>query len=283
MDIKIIFIGTPEFGAIVLNKLVAAKLTPVLVITATDKPVGREQTITPPPVKSLAQKYNIKTVQSEKIGEAKADIQKIQPDLIVTASFGQILPKDILDIPKHGSLNVHPSLLPKWRGPSPIQFTIMAGDKTTGATIIKMTEKVDAGPIISKQEITLRGDETYLVLHNRLAELGGELIAKTIHKWIEGEITAKEQDESNVIYTKIIKKEDGQIDWQKPPIYIERQIKALNPWPGTYTTYQGKRLKILKAKTEGDKLKIEEVHLEGKVPTSFKDFLLGHPDYVIPQ
>lgn len=289
MKPKIIFIATPEFGAIVLNKLVEANLSPILVITAPDRPVGRKQLITPPPVKALAQKHNLPVIQPEKINEAKEKIQGLEPDLIVVAGYSQILPKEILDIPKYSSLNLHPSLLPRWRGPSPIEFTIIAGDKKTGVSLIKMTEKVDAGPIVGKTEIGLLGKETYQALHDKLGRLAGALLVETIPRWLEGEITPKEQDESQATYTKILKKEDGQIDWQKPVRYIERQIRALNPWPGAYTVIEGKIIKILKAevleKQGKECLAPKEIQMEGKKVISFEDFLRGYPDILkkIPQ
>lgn len=277
MNPKIVFISTPEFGAIVLNKLVEGNFPPVLVITSPDKPAGRNKTITSPPVKVLAQKHNIPVIQPEKIIEAKDRVK--ETDLIIVASYSQIIPKEILEAPKHGSLNLHPSLLPRWRGPSPIQFTIIAADKKTGVTVIRMTDKVDAGPIVAKKEIGLQGTETYLSLHDRLAQISGDLIVETIPKWIEGEITEKEQDEKEVIYTKLLKKEDGELDWGKPLSFLERQIRALNPWPGTYTKIDGKTLKILKAEvSDNDCLQIKEVQMEGKKPVDFQDFLRGHPD-----
>jgi len=247
---KIIFVGTPEFGAIVLEGLIKGGYRPILVITAPDKPVGRKQILTPPPVKLLASKYGIPISQPKEIRNSKSEIRKLEPDLIVVAAYGQILPKEILDIPKFGCLNIHPSLLPKYRGPSPIQFTILEGDDKTGVTVIKMTEKVDAGPVLAQKEIELNGKEFYTDLHNKLAELGGKLLTEIIPKWIEGKIKAILQDETKATYSKILKKEDGRIDWKKPAKVIERQVRAFNPWPGTFTLFTRARQSRAKGEDE---------------------------------
>jgi len=272
---RIVFIGTPKFGAIILEKLIENKFKPVLVITAQDKPVGRKQILTPSTVKIIAQKYNIP------VQNTIYKIRDTKPDLVVVAAFSQILPKEILTIPKYGCLNVHPSLLPKYRGPSPIQAAILNGDKKTGATIILMDEKMDHGEIVANSEFQITNSKiTSEELLKELANLGAKLLVETIPKWVNDKIKLKVQDESRVTYTKILKKEDGKINWQKPAEKIERQIRALNPWPGTYTIYKGKRLKILKAEILNNQLVIKEAQLEGKKPMSFEDFLRGHPDFI---
>lgn len=279
-NLKMIFVGTSEFGAIILEKMIKAGYRPILVITMPDKPVGRKQIITPPLVKLIAQKYDLPIEQPEKIKDLKPKIENLNPDLIIVADYGQIIPKEILDLPKYGCLNIHPSLLPKYRGPSPIQATILNGDKETGVTIIKMTEKIDAGPIIAQSKFKNQISKmNFLQLRNKLAELGAELLIKTIPFWINGQIKPKKQLEKKATFTKILKKEDGLINWQKSAEEIERQIRALNPWPGTYTFYQGKRLKILEAEAINHQLVIKKVQLEGKKPVAFKDFLHGHPDF----
>jgi methionyl-tRNA formyltransferase len=317
---KIIFIGTPEYGAIVLDKLIKGGYPPILVITASDKPAGRKQIITSPPVKFIAQKYKIPTLQPEKIekegarrrregggsGAVKSEIENLKPDLAIVAAYSQIIPKDILAIPKFGFLNVHPSLLPRWRGPSPIQFTILNGDEKTGVTIIKITEKVDAGPIIAQKEIVLEGKETYIELHNNLGELGGNLLIKTIPKFIRGEIKPESQEEAGANYSKIIKKEDGKIDWNKSAVDIERQIRAFSSWPGTFILWGDKRIKILKARamerintvdypigktlvapqnelcvqTGEGFLIIEKLQMEGKKELNSEEFLRGYPNFI---
>jgi len=282
---KIIFLGTPEFGAIILRGLIKNGYKPFLVITAPDKPVGRKQVLTPPPVKKIAEKYNITVTQPEKIKEAVTEIENLNPDLIICAAYGQIIPKEILEIPKYGCLNVHPSLLPKHRGASPIQTAILNGDKETGVTIILMNEKMDHGPILSSRELEFSiFNFQFSKLHNKLAELGVKLLLETIPKWINDEIKPKAQDESKATYTKILKKEDGKIDWSKSAEEIERQIRAFYPWPGTFTfiKHKGKilRVKILEASiSKEEKLIIKKLQPEGKKVMTFEEFKKGYYDF----
>ena len=276
--------GTPEFGAIVLEKLIKSGYKPFLVITEPDKPVGRDQTITPPAIKILAEKYKIPVVQPVKIADFSDQLEKLKPDLGIIVAYGQILPKNILTIPHYGFINVHPSLLPRWRGSSPIQYAILNGDKKTGVTIIRISEKLDAGPILTQKEIEIDPEETFSSLHNKLATLGADLLIETLPKLLAGKLPPLMQDETRATYTKILKRDDGKIDWQKPAEEIERQIRAFNPWPGTYTFYKDKRLKILKAELSGNhELIIKEVQLEGRNPMSFEEFLRGHPDFKIKE
>ncbi len=282
MKPNIIFMGTPEFGAIVLKALIKSGHKPFLVFTEPDKPVGRKQIITPPPVKALAEEYNIPVVQPEKVSQFADEIEKLKPSLIIIASFGQIIPKKILEIPKDGCLNVHPSILPKYRGPSPIQSAIINGDEKTGVTIMRVSEKIDAGPILSQKEIEIDPKETYESLHDKLAEAGTKLLLEVLPNLSKGQVPFQLQDDSKATYTKILNRSDGEIDWKKSPEEIERQIRAFNPWPGTFTFCNGKRLKILKAEALYGKLKIKEVQLEGKKPISYEEFLRGYPDFKLP-
>ena len=309
--------GTPEFGAIILEELSKSDFKPILVITELDKPVGRKQILSSPPVKIVAEKYNIPILQPEKLQVTSCELQELKPDLIIIAAYGQILPKEILDIPKQGCLNIHPSLLPKYRGPSPLQFTILNGAKETGVTIIKMDEKIDQGPILAKRELKIPNPKiSYEKLLKELAELGANLPIETIPKWLKGEIKAIPQDESKASYTKLLKKEDGKIDWTKSAEEIERQVRAFNPWPGTFAKIQNakskmqndnvkcKILKILKAEvlitpkkrkigeiflTDDKKLAIQtgqncliilKLQLEGKKPMNSRDFLNGYPNLI---
>jgi methionyl-tRNA formyltransferase len=225
----------------------------------------------------------------------------------VLAAYGRIILQEILDIPVHGALNVHPSLLPKYRGPSPVQSAILAGEETTGVTILLMDKEIDHGPILTNDKLQTTNDKsTYPELHNQLAELGGDLLVQTIPLWVEGKIKPVPQNHSEATYTKLITKEQGIIDWEKPAEYIERQVRAFYPWPGTYTKFEKiskyQILKILKAnvlaETQGkpgetflhnsqlavyagkDALVIEELQLEGGKPMSSKEFLLGHRDFI---
>jgi len=260
--IKILFLGTPNFAAIVLEKMIEGGYIPTMVITAPDKPVGRKQVLTTSPVKVLAEKNKIPVSQPAKILDSKFYILNSKPNLIVLAAYGQIIPKEILEIPKFGCLNVHPSLLPKYRGASPIQATILNGDQETGVTIMLMDEKFDSGPIIQNKKLNLKNKKpTYPELTEELANFGAELLIETLPKWINGEIKAIPQDDKKATFTKIINKEDGKIDWQKSAEEIERMTRAFNPWPTTYTEFRIKnieyrKLKIIKAsvlKTENKK------------------------------
>lgn len=303
--------GTPEFGAIILEGLINNNYKPILVMTEPDKPVGRDQAITPPPVKVAALRYQVPVEQPENIENWKLKIRDFNPDLIIVAAYRQILPKAILEIPQYGCLNIHPSLLPKYRGPSPIQHTILNGDKETGVTIIKMTEKIDAGPIISVSKLTSQISEiTAGELLKELANLGAKTLVETIPKIIEGKIEPILQDNLKATYTRIIKREDGKIDWQKPAEEIARQIRAFSPWPGAFTFWNRDkkllRMKILKDRVYKspsdvlypvgktlvvpqneigvqcgkDFLIIEILQIEGGKEMGADEFLRGHHDFI---
>ncbi len=280
---KIIFLGTSKFGSIILEKMANSGYSPALVITAPDKPSGRKQTITPPPVKVAARKYGVDIIQPERVKHIEGEIKKLKPDLMITAAYGQILPQEILNIPKFGCLNVHPSLLPKYRGASPVQRAILNGDAETGVTIILMDAMIDHGPVVGQQKTIIGSNENFSELHDRLAILGGELLIDTIPDWTNGRLQAQRQNETGATYTKIIKKEDGLIDWAKPAAEIERQVRAFNPWPGTYTFWKknnlSARLKILEASMKNGKLMLVRVQPEGKRPMSFVDFLRGNQQF----
>ena len=309
---KFIFIGTPEFGAIVLEKLAENNLKPVLVVTAPSKPVGRKQIVTPPPVKVAAEKHKIPVLQPKKIKDIEPRLKELNPDLIFVSAYGQILPKGILDIPKYGCLNLHPSLLPRWRGASPIQFTILSGDRTAGATIILMDEKVDHGPIVASLEFEISNLEIkYKELESLLANVGAELFIENISRWLAGEIEAREQDEDKTTYSIILKKDDGRIDWTKSAQEIARQVRAFGSWPGSFCYWpeNGKKIRIkiletnilpqtnngpfgikgktfqapnnrIAVQTGKDFLVIEKLQPEGKNSQKAEDFLRGHPDFI---
>lgn len=263
----------------ILEKLCQVNMKPILVITAPDKPVGREQIITSSPVKEIAQQYKIPVLQPVKIPDSRLQILDSKPELIVVAAYGQILSKDILEIPKYGCLNVHPSLLPKYRGATPVQSAILNGDTETGVSIILMDEKIDHGPILAQRKTAIGPRETADQLLNRLAVLGAELLTETIPDWTKKKINPLPQNENAATYTKVLAKKDGEIDWQKKPEELDRQIRALNPWPGTYTIYKNKRIKILRARLENGRLIIEFIQPEGKKSMAFEDFLRGNKDF----
>ena len=311
MIVKFVFFGTRELGAIVLERLLAKDYVPSLVVTAPDKPTGRKQELTPSPVKKVAGRYNLPLTQPERPVELLSRPELKEAEFMVLAAYGFILSKELVKLPPKGILNVHPSLLPLYRGPSPEQSSLLNGDEKTGATIMLMDEEVDHGPILAQLEFIIPKDMKHEELHSALGKLGGELLVETIPKWLEGAIVPKEQDHSKATYTKKLTKEDGRIDWTKAAAYIERQVRALHPWPGTYTKLEiqnpksetsskFKILKILKAEaiegiqgepgktfvapgknlgvyTGSGALLIKELQLEGKRPVYSKEFLLGYP------
>ncbi len=245
---KIIFLGTPQFSSVCLEKLVVNNYLPTLVITNPDRPAGRGLKITQSPVSQMAKNYNLPVIKPTRIIETQEEIKKIAPDLLIVVAYGQYLPPTILKIPKYGTINVHPSLLPKYRGPSPIQSAILNGDKKTGVTIILVNEEMDGGDILTQEEFLINKNYQYQELLTQLAKQGSELLIKTIPKWIEGKIKPKKQS-NKAIYSPILNKCDGKIDWKNPAIRIERQVRAFNPWPGAYTYFtfpETKKEKILK-------------------------------------
>lgn len=217
----------------------------------------------------------LKRAGFEIVSEAKG------ADLGVIAYFGKIIPKNILELPKKGFLNAHPSLLPRWRGPSPVQAAILAGDKITGVTIHLATEEADAGDILAQKEILLDIKDTCLSLTGKLAQEGASLLIPTIEKWLSGEIKPRRQDNSKATFTKLIKKSDGLINWAKSADYIERMVRAYNPWPGTFTKMEnGKIVQIKKVAVINGSLKILVVQPEGKKEMSYDAFLRGHKEII---
>lgn len=301
---KIIFIGTPDFAVPSLNKLIKAKYNIIAVITQPDKKVGRKQEIVHSPVKKFALKHNIPLLQPQKIKEIENEINELKPDIIITAAYGQIMPKIILNIPKFGCINIHGSLLPKYRGASPIQYAILKGEEKTGVTIIEMNERMDEGRIISQREIKIENTDTTASMHDKLSDSGANLLLETLPKIFNKKITYIPQDDSKASYTKILVKEDGKIDWNKSAQEIEMMIRAFYPWPNAHAKLESKRLKIIKAKVYKiknnlspgsifkannenlavkcgqDALILEKIQLEGKKGASGPEFLRGHQDII---
>jgi len=286
---KIIFIGTSKFAVPALESLIKEKYNIITVITTPDKPIGRKQELNHSPIKQTALKYNLPILQPEKILSIKKEILDLKPDLIIVSSYGQIIPKEILDIPSLKCLNIHPSLLPKYRGPSPIQTTILNGDKATGITIMLMDEKMDHGSIISQIKINIKPNENYQDLEKKLSRESGNFLIKILPLYLNNKIKIQEQDESKASYTKILSREQGEIDLNKSAQEIERKIRAFYPWPGTWFYLNKKRIKILKAKaikkeketsikTGKDFLLLEIVQPEGKKPMTGKEFFRGYMD-----
>ncbi len=284
--IRTIFMGTPDFAVPGLNAIINDDSFEIIAaFTQPDKPVGRKQIMTPPPIKVAAQKFNIPVFQSEKIKEELENISKLEADLIVVIAYGKIIPQSILDLPKFKCVNVHASLLPKYRGSACLNAPIINGDGKTGITIMRMDSGMDTGPILFQKEIALNGDETLEIVHDKLSSLGAEYLPIILKDWTEGKIKEQEQDESKATYVKKLEKEDGRINWGKPAIEIERQVRGLNPWPGTYSItsnnseIKNKTIKILKVDNnilKSNKHKIGEVFLynNGLAIQSGQDSLL---------
>ena len=301
-----IFIGTSEFSLPSLEKLIQTDFIDLkLVITQPDKPVGRKKIITPPPVKVLAEKNHLSILQPIKIKDCLNEIKNIKPDLIVLVSYGQIIPQTILDIPKFGCLNIHPSLLPKYRGASPIQTAILNNEKQTGVTLMLMDAQMDHGPILSQKKYQVLESDNYLILSDKLANLGAELLIETLPNYLENKIQPQSQNHSQATYTQILTKQDGQIDWCNSAQQVHQQVKALNPWPGTWTKWNESTLKILTTEITPDQfstpglifkknsylcvacqknsLIVHQIQLEGKKSNSGSAFLAGHQDILNQQ
>ncbi len=243
---NIIFMGTPDFAVPTLTKLCESGHTISAVFTQPDKPVGRKQILTPPDVKVCALKYGLKVLQPDTLKDDNSieEIKKLNPDVIVVVAYGKILPKAVLDIPKYGCVNVHGSLLPKYRGASPIQSAVLNGDRVTGVTTMFMGEGLDTGDILLTEETEIGENETSAELFDRLASLGADLLIKTLSELEKGSITPIKQDESKATYTKKITRAMCPIDWNKPSEEIHNQVRGLQTWPVAVTKLGGKDVKI---------------------------------------
>ncbi len=299
---RIIYMGTPDFAVNPLKALIMSSHEVAAVFTQPDKPQGRKQQLVMPPVKKLALEYGIPVYQPERIREPEylALIKSMKPDVIVVAAFGQIVTKEILDAPRFGCINVHASLLPRYRGASPIQWSILNGDTQTGVTIMRMNEGIDTGDIILQRTIPIGEDDTADTLFDKLSALGGPLVLEVLDQLSSGTVSYQKQDEEQACYVKMIKKEMGLMDWSKPAVVLERQVRAFNPWPCAYTFLEGKQLKIWRSQvcappalkavpgqifikdrelavmTGDGALKILELQLAGKKRMQGRDFLMGY-------
>ena len=297
-DMRIVFMGTPDFAAAILQRLIDTGRNVVGVFSQPDKPVGRKQIITPTATKVVAMEHNIPVFQPAKLrdGEALKIMQELKPDLTVVAAYGKILPKDILDVAPLGNVNVHGSLLPKYRGSAPIQWSVINGDKVTGITTMFMAEGMDTGDMIMKFELPIGEDETAGELFDRMAELGAESIEKTLELFDNGEVKSEPQNEEEATYAPMLKKEMGEIDFGKTAEEIHNLVRGLNPWPMAYTFFDGKSIKIHEAKvaegfsgeegtlldekrfvvgTKNGAIELITVQPEGKNKMSGADFIRG--------
>lgn len=302
---RIVFMGSPAFAVPVLEAL--ARTYPVVgVVTQPDRPAGRGSRLRPPAVKVAAERLGLPVFQPEKVSAsaALAHLRAWAPDIIIVAAFGQILPPDLLALPPYGCLNVHASLLPRWRGAAPIAAAILAGDTVTGVTLMQMDEGVDTGPILAQREEPIYPDDTTASLTERLARVGAELLIDALPRYLRGEIHPVPQPEEGVTYCRPLEKADGHLDWKRPATELERQVRAMTPWPGAFTFWEGQQVKVLRAEVQpdwtGDEppgtviplrsgagvvtgqgvLRLLEVQMAGKNPLPIDAFLRGRRNFI---
>jgi methionyl-tRNA formyltransferase len=302
---RVVFMGTPEFAVPVLEAL-AAQYDLVGVVTQPDRPAGRGRKLAASPVKEAALARGLPLLQPTTLHtpEAFQQLAAWHPAVVVVAAFGQLLHPQVLDLPPHGCLNIHGSLLPRYRGAAPIPAAILAGDEVTGVTIMHMDEGLDTGPILSQAEQPLAPGDTTGSLTAKLADLGAGLLLETLPRWLAGEIVPQVQDETRATYCRALTKDDGSLDWSRPAHHLDRQVRANDPWPGAYTWWQGQRLKLLRVRPRpgwrGDGqpgqvveteagiavvtgeglLELVEVQPAGKKPMPALAFALGQRDLV---
>ena len=299
---KVLFMGTPEIAATILKAIINSKHEVVGVVTQEDKPKGRGKTLAAPPVKEVALEHGIEVFQPHIIKEENAieRLRQFEADIFVVAAYGKILSKAILDMPKYGCINAHASLLPKYRGAAPIQWSIIDGEKLTGITVMQMDEGLDTGDMLFKSVVEIADDDTADTLYDKLSICGGSLIVEALDRIEEGDIHPVKQDDTQATYAKMLDKTLGRVNFGKPAAEIERLVRGLNSWPGTYTYINGKTLKIWKSvvsdkpsngepgtiyssdngrlfvNTADMALELIEIQLEGKKRMDVKSFMLGY-------
>ncbi len=301
-ELRTVFMGTPDFALQTLQGLIVAGCNMVGVYTQPDRPKGRGKQLAAPPIKELAQKHEIPVFQPLKLRqpEAVAELEALAPDLIVVVAYGQILPKSVLEIPAHGCINVHASLLPKYRGAAPINKAIIDGETETGITTMYMDVGLDTGDMLIKKSLTIGADETAGELHDRLAALGRETMEETLRQLCAGSLQREVQNDELSTYASMMKKEDGRIDWNQSAQEIHNHVRGLDPWPGAYTSLNGELLKLAETSPEsatGDEpgrvmtadkdgvcvacgkgsLRIKQLQLAGRKRLAAADFLRGCP------
>lgn len=251
---RILFLGTPTFAAIPLRALAAAGHEIVGVVTQPDRPAGRAKTLQAPPVKQAAIELGLPVLQPSTLKDDAVvqQLRDLQPEVGVVAAYGEILRKNVLEIPALGYLNIHPSLLPLYRGPTPVAAALLAGDEITGVSIIRLVRAMDAGPIVAQATIELSRDARTGALTDELFTIGAQLLTGVLPLYASGEIQPQPQDESQATYCKLLRKDDGRIDWAMPALVIERAIRAYDPWPGAFTTWQGQPLKLGASRVDAD-------------------------------
>lgn len=298
---RIVFMGTAAFAVPSLTAL-AERHELVAVVTQPDRPGGRGRALVPPPVKVEAERLGLSVVQPRSVKRPAevARLSELAPELIVVAAFGQILPPAILDLPRHGCLNVHASLLPRHRGASPITAAILAGDAETGVTIMLMDPGLDTGPALTTRAVAIMEDDTTGSLTDRLAIVGAELLVETVPRWVAGELTPRPQDDALATYAPLLKKEQGDADWQLPAVSLWRECRAYQPWPSLFTAWAGRNLRLLESRpidghaepgrvvragptgreiavgTGDGLLRLDRVQLEGRRSVTGREFAQGH-------
>jgi len=303
---RIVFMGTPDFAVPALELLVMNGYEVVGIYTQPDKVSGRGQTLSAPPIKLAAQTLNLPVYQPAnlKVTEEIERLAGLKPDVIIVAAYGVILTKTILDLPALGSINLHPSLLPKYRGVVPVPAAILNGDEFTGVSIIQLDKGIDTGPILAQAQIPIASNDTAELLMEKLSYIGAYLLLDVITRLLTKAIVPRAQDNSVAVYTRMLEKTDGEIDWQKSALEISRQVRAYQPWPGSYTRWQGRQLKIVEAKpltgaattpgkvvslpgplalgieTANGILGVEKVQLEGKRAMSAGEFIRGQKQLI---
>jgi methionyl-tRNA formyltransferase len=305
---RIVFMGSPEFGLTILRALLGAGHELTLLVTQPDRPAGRARRLRPPAVAAFAREEDLPLYQPETLREAGArdPLARAEPEVIVVAAFGMLLPTAVLDLPPHGCLNVHPSLLPRYRGASPVQAAVLAGDAETGVTIIKLVEQMDAGPIVAQIRTPVAADEDAPTLEARLAALGAGLLVDSLEPWAAGKLVAKPQDERKATYCPRFKRADAELDWARPAAELSRVVRAYRGRPDAFTYWDDRVLKVLAVEvapveagvrdpgvvfeptpmvgprqlavgTGGGALVLREVALEGRSATRGEAFLNGYP------
>src|SRR5512136_2663919 len=304
---RVVFMGTPEFAVPALDALIHSVHQIVGVFAQPDEPAGRGRGVVSPPVKKLALRHRLTVHQPPSLrGSCELErLASLKPDVVVIAAYGKILPESFLRVPPHGCLNIHASLLPRHRGPSPIAAAILAGDEVTGVTVMMVTKVMDTGPILTQRRIPILPHDTTGSLFQKLSVLGAELLMETLPQWLGGKVVPQPQDNDKATYCKMISKEDGLIDWHRPALELWWRVRAFQPWPGCHTTWQGRTVKIIEAvplRGEGAPghvvavcdetrasvgvhtgkgiLGLVRLQLEGKRAMSAADFVRGQRDFI---
>ena len=305
--LRVVFMGTPEFAVKALEAVMVRGHDVVGVFTQPDRPAGRGRRLRPPPVKTFAERHDLEVFQPAALRDAPdacARLVGLEPDAIVVAAYGLFLPTVVLEAPRYGCANIHPSLLPRHRGPSPVVTSILDGDRTTGVTIMLLDEGMDTGPVLAQQSTPIGVEETAEALTYRLFDLGSGLMVGTLDRWVAGELTPVPQDESKATFTRRLTREDGHLDWSNSAAVLERRIRGLSPWPGTFTKWGDRTLKITRGRavslavdgvpgtvstisggrvvvaTGSGGLELIEVQLEGRGRVDATEFVQGHSEFI---